>query len=141
MHARSHTLTHPQAIRTLWMALDERLCTCDELDMASTRLRFMTTIEWMTNREIPSAINPYHVCFCVGALLYIVGVLYCAILGWAGWEEMGWDGLGWAGWKEMGWAGLGWAGMGWDGIGWACVVNTMSIKCLTNVYKVFIKYK
>ena len=70
-HTHTHTHTHVQAIRTLWMALDERLCTCDELDMASTRLRFMTTIEWMTNRDIPSAINPYDVSMYVGSVLWL----------------------------------------------------------------------
>lgn len=48
-------------MRNMWLSIDERLCTYDELNMASTRLRFMTPVEILTTREIPYAINPCNV--------------------------------------------------------------------------------
>ena len=47
-----------QGIRNLWLTLDQRLKSCDELDMASTKLRLMTPEEIETGIDFPYAINP-----------------------------------------------------------------------------------
>jgi len=54
-------------MRALWMAADQRLCACDELQMASSRLRLMTPYEILLGYDVPSTINPFEVCgvWCV----------------------------------------------------------------------------
>jgi len=49
-------------MRALWMAADQRLCACDELQMASSRLRLMTPYEILLGYDVPSTINPFEVC-------------------------------------------------------------------------------
>ena len=41
------------------------------------------------------------------------------VMGWGGWDGVGWGGIGWdgVGWGGMGWDGMGQGGMGWGGVG------------------------
>ena len=51
----------PQAMRVLWLALTQRLGAYDELAMATTRLRFMTSLEVTLGNVVPFAIHPFEV--------------------------------------------------------------------------------
>ena len=45
----------------LWLALTQRLGAYDELAMATTRLRFMTSLEVTLGNVVPFAIHPFEV--------------------------------------------------------------------------------
>lgn len=48
-------------MRSLWIAADKCLCVCDELHMASSRLRFMAPHEIILGLDVPFAINHFEV--------------------------------------------------------------------------------
>ena len=48
-------------MRSLWIAADKRLCVCDELRMASSRLQFMPPYGMVLGLDTPFAINPLEV--------------------------------------------------------------------------------
>ena len=49
------------AVRSLWMAEDRRLCVHDEVRVASTRLRLMDPLEALLFMDAPFAVHPYEV--------------------------------------------------------------------------------
>ena len=51
----------PQAMRSLWLVADQRLCACDELRMAATRLRLPTPSEMLEEQDIPFVVPVFEV--------------------------------------------------------------------------------